>query len=262
MREVMHYAIMMADWPQNQKKSEIEVIQQVQYWWQTVRSLEQAKIEKRVLLATAAKAYDDEHYFPESASQPKGAITHEMWIRRLHQYPGDKLDLFLDFVFAEEVPAGELLKELFPNAKVSRKEQLKKLLAFTGKGHAKRFLERVASFLTSGCDETKRQLLLSAIAEGNIHKACEWVAPYCGERFLDQQPMVELILVAKQDYGRCFPDDPTRELSVPALLCRPLIHFRQMQISGIKAKSARAKATNSAAKKSLADQPDPKGHQQ
>jgi len=261
MREVMQYAMVMAGWAKNQKKTPMELFQQVQYWWQTLRGLEQAKIEKQALLATVAKMWDLENRsgMAGQSGQRPGQISHELWLKRLQQYPGDKLDLFFDFVDADPVPMQELLGVLFPGGKGSKQAQFERLLEFAGTSCAKSFLRYTAETLTSSQPESEQQLLLDAIETGNLTLAGKWIVNQGGsEQFADQQPLLELILVAKKGYSRCCSGP---HHAVPALLCRPLIYRRQMQVSGSKATSARIKAANFAVEKSLVGQRGPKSNQ-
>jgi hypothetical protein len=86
---------------------------------------------------------------------------------------------------------------------------------------------------------------LTAIETCNPHKAVEWIKLHSTDEdddvLMPQPTMIQLISIAN-DCSGCF-SVPDR--IVPALLCRPLIHFRQKQISGIRANAARKEANDS-----------------
>ena len=236
--EVVQIAAVLATSAENQGKPPIKVTQKALDFWQAARDLRQAEDDKRFLMATVAKSWS-----PDRSEQ----ITHEKWVDRLFKYPGDKLGLFVDFIYAKEVPVEELLKEMFPAPKVSRRELMKELLAFAGSGCGKHFLWLIARFLTSDCDEADQQLLLNAIETGDLKQAGKWFESLGSDEFLVQMPFLELIVTAKQGFEFCFTENTKNNTkkTVPALLCRPLIGFREMQISGIRAKAARKTAATS-----------------
>lgn len=241
--EIAQIAATLSALPANQDKSPLDLAEQATALWQAASDLRRSRTELRILLDTAAKMYDEHNHFKrdQESRRTKGspAITLAMWTERLCDYPGNRADLFFEFVWAEEVPGEILLKQLFPRADVSRLQKMRELLAFAGKGWATRFLHRLVSFCFSSEEEPENELLFSAIETGDFKKANQWLARHRKESdysILVDLSLLNLIRTAKEDCCSCFSGSPS---SVPLLLCRPLIDFRHLQMSRAKANAAR-----------------------
>src|ERR1017187_1148374 len=180
----------------NKDKSAFELTQQVSELSEVVHDRRKAKNERRVLLVTAAKMRDEQNDFgppqPNKRKKKKVAqlITRDLWFRRLDKYPGDKLDLLMDFAFADEVPVEDLLKQLFERADISRLDQMKDLLHYAGAGWGRRCFSSVATFLVES--EPERELLLTAIEKGDGVMCSKWLLKLGYDDILLQLPFLDL----------------------------------------------------------------------
>ncbi len=247
--EIIQVAAHLAIAERNQAKTPLELVQEAWSLWDAVPKMRHIQKEKRILLATVGKMWDDECVFQESIQfkkineglkrSKKGPppITDAMWWRRFMEYKGDRHDLFLDLL-RTEIPMAEFVSQLFSSSGDALKPMMDELLRYGGNNWTQAGDAGVLAALA--LPENEMKSLTKALHTGDIRYAELWLDKYDLDGTC-RWALNDFFWTAKRfNKGSWSP----RQEFIPALMCRELIRLRRMQLSGIRSEVAKKRVAN------------------